>query len=319
MDLLLILTYTAICVVIFKVFKIPLNKWSVPTAVLGGIALIGTLILLMNYNHPFSEISRVYFVTTPIVPAVTGTVIEVPVTGNSKLKKGDVLFKIDPIPFENKLASITAQVNSAQIDVKRATKLLETRTISQREVDLAFAKLEDLTAKQLTAQFNLEQTVVRAPTDGYATQVALRPGMRAAQLPLRPVMVFVHDESHYFIGWYRQNSMLRLQVGDDAEVAFDGIPGEVFSGKVKSILPVIAEGQVQANGNLYSGRNANFPGRFPVWIDITDPKFAQYAPMVPGGAFAQSAIYTQHFAHVAIMRKILLRMASWMNFIFPFH
>jgi len=69
MDLLLILTYTAICVAIFKIFKLPLNKWTVPTAVLGGVVLIGALIFLMNYNHPYSEIGREYYVTTPIVPA----------------------------------------------------------------------------------------------------------------------------------------------------------------------------------------------------------------------------------------------------------
>ena len=105
MDLLLILTYAGVCIVIFKVFNIPLNKWSVPTAVLGGIVLIGALIFTMNYNHPYSEISRQYFVTTPIVPDVTGRVIEVPVLGNTKLKQGDVLFKVDPIPYENKCAS----------------------------------------------------------------------------------------------------------------------------------------------------------------------------------------------------------------------
>lgn len=88
MDLLLILTYTALCIAIFKIFKIPLNKWSVPTAILGGIILIGGLIFTMNYNHPFSEISREYYVTTPIVPAVNGTVIEVPVKPNQLLKKG---------------------------------------------------------------------------------------------------------------------------------------------------------------------------------------------------------------------------------------
>ncbi len=75
MDLILVLTYTAICVAIFKIFKIPLNKWSVPTAVLGGIILIGTLIMLMNYNHPYSEVTREYFVSTPVVPAVRGKVI----------------------------------------------------------------------------------------------------------------------------------------------------------------------------------------------------------------------------------------------------
>ncbi|HSX70260.1 MAG TPA: biotin/lipoyl-binding protein, partial [Pseudomonas sp.] len=96
MDLLLILTYTAICVAIFKIFRIPLNKWTVPTAVLGGIVLIGTLIFLMNYNHPYSEVSRSYFVSTPIVPAVSGQVVEVPVRGHQMLEKGDVLFRIDP-------------------------------------------------------------------------------------------------------------------------------------------------------------------------------------------------------------------------------
>lgn len=50
MDLLLILTYTALCVFIFKVFRIHINKWTVPTAVLGGIVLIGGLLLVMNYD-----------------------------------------------------------------------------------------------------------------------------------------------------------------------------------------------------------------------------------------------------------------------------
>ena len=102
MDVLLILTYTSICVVIFKVFNIPLTKWTVPTAVLGGIVLIGTLIFVMNYNHPYSEVSRKYFQTTPIVPAVRGRVISVDVKPNTPLKAGDILFKIDPEPFQYK-------------------------------------------------------------------------------------------------------------------------------------------------------------------------------------------------------------------------
>lgn len=319
MDLLLILTYAAICIVIFKVFKIPLNKWSVPTAILGGIFLIGTLIFVMNYNHPYSEISREYFVTTPVVPAVTGKVIEVPVTGNKKLEAGDVLFRIDPVPFENKVASIKAQLVSAQEDQKRAKQLFRKKVGSQRDLDLATAKFEDLTAQLATATFNLEQTVVRAPTSGYATQVALRPGMMAAQLPLRPVMIFVHDEGNYYIGWFRQNSMLRLTEGDEAEVAFDGIPGEVFSGRVKMVFPAMAEGQVQPTGNLIDPRQARYPGRIPVLIDISDPEFEQYRDSVPGGAYAQTAIYTEHVHHVAIMRKVLLRMSSWLNYLFPFH
>ncbi len=319
MDLLLILTYTAICIVIFKVFKIPLNKWSVPTAVLGGIVLIGALILLMNYNHPYSEMARQYFVTTPIVPNVTGQVIEVPVSGNQPLKEGDVLFKIDPEPFENKMRSLKARIAAAQADFDRAQQLVDANAGSQRDRDLALASLDDLKAQLAQARFNLEQTTVRAPADGYVTQVILRPGMRAANLPLRPVMVFVSAENHYLIAWFRQNSLLRLEAGSEAEVAFDGIPGTVFAGRVQQVFPALAEGQVQPTGNLVNPAMAPRPGRVPVLINITDSRYAAYAGKVPGGSYAQAAIYSEHFHHVAIMRKILLRMAAWMNYLFPFH
>ena len=100
MELLLILTYTAICYAIFKSFKVLVNKWTIPTAVLGGVILIAFILLVMNYNHPYTKEARLYFYTTPIVPVVRGEVVEVPVKPNVPLKQGDVLFKIDPRPYE---------------------------------------------------------------------------------------------------------------------------------------------------------------------------------------------------------------------------
>lgn len=132
-------------------------------------------------------------------------------------------------------------------------------------------------------------------------------------------MVFVPDEGQYFVAWMRQNSQLRLTSGDEAEIAFDGIPGKVFSGKVKQVIGVIGEGQVQPSGTLLSYTGSPPAGRVPVFIEITDPDYAQYASLMPGGSYGQAALYSQHFHHVAIMRKILLRMAAWMNYIFPFH
>ncbi|WP_044870457.1 biotin/lipoyl-binding protein [Pseudomonas sp. LFM046] len=319
MDLLLILTYTAICVAIFKIFKIPLNKWSVPTAALGGVVLIGTLVFLMNYNHPYSEVARSYFVSTPVIPAVTGQVIDVPVKGNEPLEKGDVLFRIDPTPFENRVKSIKAQLVSARADQSRARELAARNVGNRRDVDLTTARVEDLQAQLNIAQFELDNTVVRAPSKGFVTHVSLRPGMMATRMPLRPSMVFIPDEGHYFAAWMRQNSQLRLTPGDEAEVAFDGIPGQVFKGHVKQVLGVIGEGQVQPSGNLTSFSGSPPPGRVPVIIEITDPDFANYAALMPGGAYGQAALYSEHFHHVAIMRKILLRMAAWMNYIFPFH
>ena len=319
MDLLLILTYTAICIAIFKIFKIPLNKWSVPTAVLGGVVLIGALILAMNYNHPYSEMARQYFVTTPIVPNVTGQVIEVPVSGNQPLAKGDVLFKLDPTPFEARVNALKARVSAAKDEYRRTEKLFRANAGSKRDFDLAEANLQDQQAQLDEAEYNLSQTTVTAPSRGYVTQVILRPGMRAANLPLRPVMIFVSAEEHYMVAWFRQNSLLRLKPGYEAEVAFDGIPGTVFSGEVAQVMPALAEGQVQATGNLIDTVSALRPGRVPVIISITDPRYAEYTDRVPGGSYAQAAVYSDHLHHVAIMRKILLRMSAWMNYLFPFH
>ncbi|WP_028945021.1 HlyD family secretion protein [Pseudomonas vranovensis] len=319
MDLLLVLTYAAICVAIFKLFRIPLNKWTVPTAVLGGVLIIGALIFTMNYNHPYSEVARSYFVSVPVIPVVTGKVIDVPVQGNQPLEEGDVLFRIDPAPFQYRLASLKAQQLSAKGDLYRINELIKRNFGTRREQEAAIARVDDLQAQINNAQFELDSTVVRAPSKGYVTHVSLRKGMMASKLPLRPSMVFIPEEGQYFAAWMRQNSLLRLVPGDEAEVAFDGIPGKVFKGRVKNVIAVIAEGQVQPSGNLIGFTGSPPAGRVPVIIEITDPEFAKYSAQMPGGAYGQAALYSQHFHHIAAMRKILLRMAAWMNYVFPFH
>ena len=320
MDMLLILTYTAICVVVFKVFKIPLNKWSVPTAVLGGIVLIGTLIMLMNYNHPYSEITRKYFVSTPVVPDVKGRVLTVDVVPNTLVKKGELLFTIDPVPFQFKVDAIKAKLLSAEADYKRAKQLVKRGVGKKRDIDVTLSLVDDLKSQLRDAEYDLQRTEVRATSDGYVTQNLLHPGFMAVPVPLRPAMVFVQKDSFQFIGWYRQNSSLRLKKGFEAEVAFDAIPGKVFTGEVVSVLPVIGEGELQASGSMIRlGLRDTVPGRIPVIISITDPRFAEFSNELPGGSYAQSAIYSDSFAHVSIMRRVILRMSSWMSYFFPFH
>ena len=320
MDLILILTYTAICVAIFKIFKIPLNKWSVPTAVLGGIILIGTLIMLMNYNHPYSEVTREYFVSTPVVPAVRGKIVAVNVVPNTPIKKGHLLFTIDPIPFQNKVDSLNAQLVSATLDYERAVELKKRKIGKQRDIDITKATKDDLTAKLGNAKYDLARTEVRAASDGYITHMFVYPGLYVVPMPLRPAMVFVEASSFTYIGWYRQNSAMRLKVGFEAEIAFDALPGKVFTGEVTKVLPVIAEGEVQANGTMLKlGLTGRIPGRIPVEIKITDPRFTHLVEHLPGGSYGQSAIYSDSFSHVSIMRKIILRMSSWMSYFFPFH
>lgn len=319
MDLLLVLTYAAICIAVFKIFRIPLNKWTVPTAVLGGVALIGALLLLMNYNHPFSESFRKYYVTTPIIPEVRGRVVEVPVEQNTPVKAGDVLFKIDPEPFKDEIASLEARLEAAEKDLARAEELFAKQVAAERSVDQTRAEVDDLRAKLADARFDLEQTVVTAPTDGMVTQLTLRPGMMALPFTPNPVMSFVHAQDGVFVGWFRQEYLQRLTPGNHAEVIFDGIPGRIFEAEVSTVFPVIAEGQLKPQADFIAFGDPNKAGRIAVAIKVTDPSFEPFAPLLPGGAYGQAAVYTDHFHHVGVMRKVLLRMASWMNFVFPLH
>ncbi len=376
MDLLLLLTYGAVCVVVFKVFKIPVNKWTLPTAALGGVVLIGTLVLLMNYNHPFSNMAREYFVTTPIVPAVSGIVVSVDIEQNVMVEKGTVLFRIDPKPYESvvrqkqallagtregvreleqsmaaaraRVVEVTANrdrtqgvydryaaifdrgaISANELEVRRQAYLADEAGLVRAQADfersqIAFESGIDgenpdvarMQAELEKARYDLERTVVRAPTGGYVTQLILRPGMMAASLPLRPVLTFVHDEQAPMIAAFRQNSALRLKAGFDAEIVYPSIPGRVFQGKVVRVLPTMAEGQLLARGNLIGTEAFQRLGRVPVIIEITDDMSAYN---LSTGSRAQVAVYSDQWHSVAIMRKILLRMTSWQNYLYLDH
>jgi len=331
METLLLLTYAAICVVIFKIFHIPLNKWTVPTAALGGVLIVSALVVVMNYNHPYSESTRMYFQSVPIVSQVRGRVLEVPVTPNTPIKKGDVLFRINDVPFRDKVESLDARMEAAvgerdhmKLELERSLALQKKGAASDRESQRwqarlvsANAKIEDLEAQKHQAQFDLDSTVVRAPSAGMVTQLTLRPGTMVGRMTRSPVMVFLPKANSTLVGWFRQNSLLRLTPGTAAEVTFDALPGQVFSGKVRQVYPVIAEGQILPTADLIEFQANSGAGRIPVIIDLDDPKFDEYD--LPHGLFGQSAVYSEHAHHLAVMRKILLRMASWLDYLFPFH
>ena len=140
--------------------------------------------------------------------------------------------------------------------------------------------------------------------------------MMAVTLPLRPVMVFVHDEQAPMVAAFRQNSALRLKAGYEAEIVYPSIPGRVFKGRVLGVLPTMAEGQVTTSGNLIGTERFQSIGRVPVGIEILDD-MSEFN--LTTGSRAQVAIYSDHFHHVAIMRRILLRMSSWQNYLYLDH
>ncbi len=178
------------------------------------------------------------------------------------------------------------------------------------------SQIVSLRAQLTEAKYNLDQTVVRAPSNGYVTQVLIRPGTYAAALPLRPVMVFIPQQKRQIVAQFRQNSLLRLKSGDQAEIVFNALPGQVFQGRLTSILPVVPSGTYQAQGTLQS--LSMIPGSDGVLAVIELEPNAD-VDALPDGIFAQVAVYSDHFTHVSVMRKVLLRMTSWMHYLYLDH
>ena len=97
MEALLLAIYSFFVWLIFIKFKwLPWNKVSQVTVVIIPIVALTTMILLLNVYAPSSSDVRVIKYVVQIVPQVRGRVIEVPVEPNSQVKKGEVLFRIDP-------------------------------------------------------------------------------------------------------------------------------------------------------------------------------------------------------------------------------
>jgi len=311
----MIITYLAILWVVFKVIKVPLNKWTATTSILVGFLGIGLVILVMNYNHPYTKEARLYFYSTPIVPNVSGQVLEVPVRPNQTLNAGDVLFIIDPKPFKDRVAEVNADLTLAREDLADAKELVKKGAVRRRAVDQATASVDKLVAQLGQAQYNLDQTIVRAPTKGYVTSQRLRPGMRVVSMPLRPAMTFIHQEKRVFVAAFPQNPLQVIKPGFDAEIALDAIPGRVFKGKVQGFVDAIALGQLQPSGDLVDLDAARLKqqGRVPVMIEITDD-LSEF--QLVGGIKGEVAVYGESWQVFSIIRKVLLRMKSWQKYLF---
>lgn len=123
MEIILLLIYSFFVWLIFFKFKwLPWNFASQVVVVSLPIFALTALILVLNVVAPSSSDVRIINYVVQVVPRVSGRVIEVPVEANRPVKKGDVLFRIDPIPFQQQLAALEAKVPelSAKLDSAQA-------------------------------------------------------------------------------------------------------------------------------------------------------------------------------------------------------
>ncbi|HVJ46905.1 MAG TPA: HlyD family secretion protein [Luteolibacter sp.] len=394
MDILILGVYSFFVWLIF--IKLKWLPWTIVSQVIViTIPIIGltALILLLNIFCPSSSDVRTINYVIPIVPRVTGQVTEVPIEPNRPIKKGDVLFKIDPVPFElavkaaesnlesAKIGFVTAeaskrsfefQVKSAQAKIaalnsqmdlakKRVSQftnlagagagrgadlekaqsdlgtleseiagaLAEESRVKQQlsaltsdgEIDLiaeAKAKIAKAESDLANAKYDLEGTVYLAPAAGRVANLALRPGARATQLVMSPVMSFIEDDDQWVIAFFRQNELRYVKPGDETEILLKTHPNQIIKCTVDSILWATAQGQMPIAGTMANTPNEAAPEqRIGVRLKLGEKDRGMF---LAAGARGQGAIFTEKGTAVHIVRKVFLRVSTKMDwFVFKLH
>jgi RND family efflux transporter MFP subunit len=267
----------------------------------------------MNWGAPQGP-ALVVRNSVEIVPNVAGEVIDVPVTANKPLKAGDVLFRIDPVPYQAQVGALDAQLKLQELRLSQMQQLQSTGTGRTFDVEQRQAEVDQLKAQVDGAKWNLDKTVVRAPADGYVTNLALRKGARVASLPLAPVMAFI-DTSETIIGVeIPQIDARYVRIGQPVEVTFKFLPGQIHTGKVEAVLQAIASGQVQTSGQAVVP-NAVQAAPFVVRVKLDN---AALARRLPAGTVGTAAIFTDRVKPAHIIRKVLLRQIAIVNYVYPF-
>lgn len=303
-------------VLLFALVKLHIVRfnlfWKISPLLVLFLLMFG-LFIPMGWGAPQGP-ALVVRQSVAIVPDVAGEVIDVPVQPNTRLTAGDVLFKIDPIPYRAQVEALEAQLKLSELRLAQMTQLLERDSGRAFDVQQRQSEVDQLRAQLESAKWNLDKTVVRAPSDGYVTNVALRKGARVSNLPLSPVMAFI-DTSDTLIGVEIDQIYARyLKAGQPVEVTFKFRPGQVYTGKVETVLQAISTGQVQTSGAAVTPKSVQ-AGPFVARIRLDDLRTAEG---LPAGSVGDAAIFTDHVKAAHIIRKVLLRQIAITNYVNPF-
>jgi RND family efflux transporter MFP subunit len=321
------LCYASLYLLIFNKLKLLQKTTGNISAFIGiGVGMIAAIIFTWYTFSPMAQDGRVFRYVIPIVPNVKGELVEVPVKPFQEAQQGDILFKIDPTPYALKVDELEARVEQldadrdlAMINLDRAQRLLKSQAAAQLDVDTWTAKLkgaeaaiESTQAQLANARWQLEETVVRAPADGYAVNVQIRPGSFVTNIPMASSLAFVSYDTTEIAASFSQSAIRRIEVGNKIEVVFNSIPGQVYAGEVTSVGKASGDAQLQASGTLPTMTGQPGSGRWVTRIELDDKEFAR---TLPQGAAGSVAVYTDYVKPVHIISKVVMRMNAWMGYL----
>ena len=175
MIVVLLNVYLVILFILVKTKIVPFNLfWKISPVIVLLLLLVG-LFIPMGWGAPQGSV-LVVRESVQIVPDVVGEVIDVPVVANKPLKAGDVLFRIDPTPYQSTVDALEAQLKFQELRLSQMTQLQMADSGRAFDVQQRQAEVDQLKSQLIGAKWNLDKTVVRAPADGYVTNLALAQG-----------------------------------------------------------------------------------------------------------------------------------------------
>jgi multidrug resistance efflux pump len=211
-------------------------------------------------------------------------------------------------------------LEQAEADVAQLEAELEANVAAEAQVRARLgatvgddqAEVARIRADLAIAQWELDETVFYAPADGTVINLQLRPGQLATALGLQPVMSFVEDEFQV-LAMFKQNELHQVNPGDEAEIALKTYPGRIIKATVHSIVWAQGQGQIAMSGTLpQSGAEPVPPGRFAVRLEIAEEDRELF---LAAGAYGHGAIYTEHGHHVHILRKVIMRVGAYLDYL----
>ncbi len=235
---------------------------------------------------------------------VSGILLKRAYTEGQPVKQGDVLFRIDPAPFEAELAQAQARLTQTERDWKRAEALIKEKALSPREYDEAKSAYEQARAAVKTARINLDYTTVTAPISGITSKESLSEGslvsadtsLLTTLAQLDPIYVDFSIPDSEAIAQRQQLASGALTAQADgkltAEVFFGDTRKEPYIGHVNFTDSVIdpQTGTVRARAVLPNADNAILPGQF-VRVNISG-LVLQNAITIPDAATMQGPMGT---------------------------
>jgi RND family efflux transporter MFP subunit len=306
MVILIVVTWTALLWLLVRMGV--LKRWTILMKVSPLIVYLLAMVALfipMGSGAPAGPLTVMAY-SVQVAPSVSGIVTDVPVKAGVPLKKGDVLLKIDPTPFVARVDQIKAQLSLANLRRDQKAELAARGSGRQTDLEEAESDLAALKAQLDAAAWDLQQTTIRAPTDGYVPNPGIQPGARVnAGVAVIP---FLDSKRKAILVQVPQNGYRYIRVGQPAEIAFDLYPGRIFKGTVNYLLPANASGELTPSGLVATIKSASQP----LLVELTlDNELAS----LPPGSVGTAAVYTEHLRFTHPVRKVMMRIATWWNFL----